>query len=167
MSVIFPGDRHVKKSEQTMNSSYLWLHVVTCLFSEIFEVPQNLQYPLGNFRLPRAPQEHREQGDTKSPFCVLWGSPSTIWQVCSDFPKVNVKVLRGLCGPKVKSRSRSHKTFSWKEKKRLQCFLCFFVLFCFWFRDLLTCFFWFFFILGGSRNETRPPHNRGALSTGP
>lgn len=146
-----------------MNSLSSWLCVVTHLFSEICEVPQNLQYPLGNFCVPRAGT--RTTPSLHSVSCG--GSLSTIWQACSDFPKTNVKILRGLCGPKVKSRSRSHRTFSWKKKKkRLQC--CGFFLFFFsgsessWHAS--SCFSSYF---GSSRNDTQPLHNHGALSTGP
>ena len=33
--------------------------------------------------------------------------------------------------------------------------------------EFLTCFFLFFFMLGDRRNDTRPPHNCGAFSSGP
>lgn len=99
-------------------------------------------------------------GTEMTPSWVLQGSLSTIWQACSDFPKANVKILWGLFGPKVKSRISSHRTFSWKERK-VTGFL--FLFFFFLFREFLTCFFLFSFILGDSRNDTQPPHNLGAL----
>lgn len=149
-------------AEYATNSLSSWLHLNTLkpVFSETFEISQIVQTYLAAFVCRVVPG-----GVPRGVLPKGKGHQESTLRLrarCQpDSPKAKVKLPWEFPYPwhLGKRPGATHIELSLREKKNgYNFFPC---------SEFLTCFFFFFFMLGDRRNDMRPLHNCGAFSSGP